>query len=168
MKQVQNKNLANIQMNMDRESYHGDANGVFTLSDEHADRILTTRGWTLVAPVVDPASQKAKPTGKHAKPAEPPPAVPPEVPPSDEAAGQKDEEPPPPQESTGEESEDAEEPGSASGEEPAEGPDLNALTSRKALLAVAMKYKIALTTEERALDVDGLRKVIDRALYGEG
>lgn len=188
MKYVINGNYAGVDLAVGGKTYRGDSEGIFEMSDEHANRLLKTRGWLEIEKPPekpeeeDPAAAlKAAVRGLTADPKEPKsptppqadpeaPAAPPEEPEKAPGAASEDTAPPAPEAS----GEAPEEPSAGSDEvlddededdDAEEGPDLSKM-DKVALMAVAKQYGV--TVPKKLKTESDIREHLDKALYGEG
>jgi hypothetical protein len=184
MKTVKNPNFADRDLNVSGTNYTGDAEGIFEMADEHADKVLGMKGWgeSAKAPTapadfdpvkslreeVDAAAPAPPAPGLAPAPTIQPPAPDaPESPPESPAAPPEaaDAQPPAETESGGEApaSEDGE---GESDDGEGDGPDLEAATTKKALYEIAKEWDVKLTAEQKKGSVEDIRAILDAEIYG--
>lgn len=169
MKNIKNENLAGSPLNVGGRVYTGDAGGVFAMENAHADQLLATAGWSAAEAAPIPAAKpdpvaalRETVSSDDIAPPAPGLAPAPTAPPAAEPVEEKAAEVPAEEEHAPTEPPPAE-------EVPAEteGPDLAQMGSKTKLLAAAKEYGVKLTTAQKKLDINELRALVDREIYGE-
>ncbi len=166
MKNVKNKGYAGSKLSVGGTAYEGDDDGVFAMKDEHADRVLGTRGWSPSETSPQPRSGVGGVDGLRGKAA----AV------LDkgisavrkglsalEARMASVEDRVTSLESGGVEASNS----GDEGEAKKEGPELDGMTKQQ-LLDTAVEWKVELTAEQQKMRVDDLRAHLDAAIYKTG